>query len=546
MQSKPSYEELERRVEKLEQKLTGYEQTSGRRKRGGIPFNMFHRLPDVFSPTKNNKHRLLTANALRQSEDRFRSAFQTSPDSVSIIRVEDERFVDVNAGFSALTGHGREDVVGRFFREIDLLVEKKDREKLMMVLRENGSVVNMESRFRLKNGRIKTGLISAMIMTLNREPHVLFVIRDIDRIKRMEEALEVSEARFRELFNSMTSGVVVCRVADSGAIVIVDLNRAAERIEGVDREKLKGKNVLDVFPKGKGLVPVDVLRRVWRTGKSERCPVTIVEDDGPVVWKENTIFRLPSGEIIIVCDDISDRKKAEEKLLAYQKQLLSLASELSLAEERERRSIATDLHDQIGQTLSFIKIKLHNLRTKLLQADCVEDLEEIQEYLTRTIRNTRSLTFELSPPILYELGLEAALEWLCEEFQNRHGLNCSYKNDGLAKPLGEDVGVVLFRSVRELLTNVVKHAAAQNVHVSVLKDGSRIKISLQDNGIGFDARYQALNAAQKHAFGLFNIRERLRHLGGEFSLHAKPGRGTCVTLMAPLKPDNQITKGKRP
>jgi len=540
MQSKPSYEELERRVEKLEQKLTGYEQTKGQEKSGDKPFNMFHRLHDVFSLKKNNnKTRLLTENALRQSEDRFRSAFQTSPDSVSIIKVENEKFIDVNAGFPALTGYSRKDVIGRFFWEIDLLVGKKDQEKLMMVLRENGSVVNMESRIRLKNGRIKTGLISAMVMTLNREPHVLFVIRDIDRIKKMEEALEVSEARFRELFNSMTSGVIVCRVEDSGNIIIVDLNHAAERIERIDKENLKGKNVLDAFPGGEGLVPVDVLHRVWRTGKSEYCPVTIFENNRPAVWKENTVFKLPSGEIIIVCDDISDRKKAEEKLLTYQKQLLSLTSELSLTEERERRSIATDLHDQIGQTLSVIKIKLHNLRAKLLQPDCLEDLEEIQEYLTRTIRNTRSLTFELSPPILYELGLEAALEWLCEEFQKKHGLNCSFKNDELSKPIGEDVGVVLFRSTRELLTNVFKHAAAQNVHVSVHKDGSRIKISVKDNGIGFDARSQALTTAQKHAFGLFNIQERLRHLGGEFSLHTKPGRGTCVTIMAPLKPDNQ-------
>lgn len=240
--------------------------------------------------------------------------------------------------------------------------------------------------------------------------------------------------------------------------------------------------------------------------------------------------------------EIAERKRAEDQLLAYQGRLQSLASELSLAEERERRRIARDLHDRIGQTLAICKIKLGALRASASSTGLAEPLDEIHELIDEIIQETRSLTFEVSSPILYELGLEAAVEWLVEQIQEQHGLLSHFEDDRQPKPLDDDVRVLLFQAVRELLTNVAKHAQAHNVKVSLRREDSNIKITVEDDGNGFDTSDVASHWSRAEGFGLFSIRERLGHLGGRLEVESKPGHGTWATLAAPLKRDEAITR----
>ena len=241
-----------------------------------------------------------------------------------------------------------------------------------------------------------------------------------------------------------------------------------------------------------------------------------------------------AGYVNLYGRNITGRKQAEEKLLNYQKQLQSLASELSLTEERERRQVATVLHDRIGQTLAVSKIKLAAVREELSGSDHSGPVGEILELIEQTIQDTRSLTLELSPPILYELGLEAALQWLAEEFQRRHGIPCELEDDAVDKPLDDDIRVVLFQSVRELLLNVAKHARAGLVRIVVAREEDHITLSVQDDGIGFDTDETGSRPRNTGGFGLFNIRERLEHLGGCLDLHSETGKGTSITLTAPL------------
>jgi len=476
-----------------------------------------------------------SASALRQSEDRFRAAFQASPDAVCLISIEDNRLLDINQSFSALTGHFREQAIGKTIEEINFWQNRDEHEKLLTELHKKGSLLNWEARFRDKGGRVKTGLISAMLITRDTKPHILYVIREIDVLKKTEAALAVSEARFRELFNNMSSGVAIYNVTDNGHIVLLDCNRAAERIEGFSKDTLMTKDIQETLPDFRHSVLAEILRRVWETGNSEHHPVGRYQNDTLVSWKEYYIYKLPSGEIIAAFDDVTKRKIADQKLLEYQEQLRSLASELSLAEEQERHNIAIGLHDQIGQTLSVLNMKLHSLRESITASDCAEQIDAIQEGLKQVIADTRSLTFELSPPILYELGLEAALEWLGEQFHRQHGLAWQFEDDGRPKPLGKDVKIVLFRSVRELLINVIKHARTDTVRVGVCRINGTIRIEVRDQGIGFDLHETNSRAVKKYGFGLFNIRERLRHLGGNLDIDTRPGHGTRITIVAPLK-----------
>ena len=232
--------------------------------------------------------------------------------------------------------------------------------------------------------------------------------------------------------------------------------------------------------------------------------------------------------------EISERKRMEA-------QLRSLASELSLAEERERRRLAIDLHDRIGQALAICKIKLGSLRETVSSTDVAVSIDEIRELLDQIIQDTRSLTFELSSPILYELGLEAAVESLAEQVQKQHGILSTFEDDGQHKPLDDDVRVVLFQAVRELLVNVAKHAQANSVKVSIQRYDSDIRIGVEDDGVGFDTSEIGYST---NGFGLFSIRERLDYLGGHLEVRSEPGRGTLVTLVAPLKSEKQTTIGE--
>jgi signal transduction histidine kinase len=236
-----------------------------------------------------------------------------------------------------------------------------------------------------------------------------------------------------------------------------------------------------------------------------------------------------------LAEEIAEHKKAERQIASYQKQLQKMASELSITEARERRVIAEELHDYIGQSLAFMKMKLSALKKDMKLPANISLIEEMDDILGKTIQYTRDLTLQISPPVLYELGLSAAIEWLAEQYLKNHNLDIKViiKNDHV--PLREEVKVVLFKSVNELLNNVVKHAATADVILRVEADEHSVRIDVEDNGAGFDPESLDSGQSGEWGFGLFSIRERLKYLGGYFDIQSAPGRGTRARLSAPRK-----------
>ena len=175
---------------------------------------------------------------------------------------------------------------------------------------------------------------------------------------------------------------------------------------------------------------------------------------------------------------------------------------------------------------------------KVSSPELVQPLKEVRELIDRALQDTRALTFELSPPVLYELGFEAAVEWLCEEFQAQHDLQVVFQDDRQQKPLNDAVAVLLFQGVRELLTNVVKHAQAQFIRISVQEMNAQIRVKVEDDGVGFDTSRIGVQNDTGSGFGLLNLRVRLEHMNGEFLVDSRPGSGTRIELAAPLKPQS--------
>ena len=228
---------------------------------------------------------------------------------------------------------------------------------------------------------------------------------------------------------------------------------------------------------------------------------------------------------------ISERAKIN---LVYQEQLRSMTTEIAFVEERARRKIANILHDQIGQNLAVAAIKLGELRQALGPENLREQVDVIRKMISHAIQHSRTLTFELSPPILYELGLEAALSSIAERYQEEHKIPIDFNYDHLPKPLSGDLNILLFQGVRELLVNAIKHARSRKITISCLRKGAGIQIIVEDDGVGFATMDFKNMAGQNHSFGLFSLSERLNYFKGNLAIQSAPGCGTRVTLIAPV------------
>jgi PAS domain S-box-containing protein len=264
--------------------------------------------------------------------------------------------------------------------------------------------------------------------------------------------------------------------------------------------------------------------------------------NGDIFPAEITIsFFENKGDLIGVTGiirDISERKEKEQLLDAYQQRLKALASKLTMSEERERRRVATELHDHVGQSLAIARLQLASAQKSNPDASCTLLLEEVSHTLLEASRETRHLIFDLSTPVIKELGLQAAIaDWLNEKMP-QHGIAAEladYTDSAGALSLTDDQATLLFRHTRELLTNVIKHAKANRVTVEVTAAADEIHIAVQDNGVGFETAGAPGNGKEKDHFGLFSIRESMADMGGSMVIDAAPGKGCRAVLRMPVR-----------
>jgi PAS domain S-box-containing protein len=365
-------------------------------------------------------------------------------------------------------------------------------------------------------------------------------IHDVTDRKRAEEALRESERRFRDFLDDL--GDLAYEADSTGEMTYV--NKAVEIVAGMPRKDIIGKPFLPFLTSESQEVAAEAFKKTLNAETPE-YELTLI--NGRICHFKNQPQRDKEDKIVGVfgtARDITNRKIAEQRLGIYHDKLRTMASKLSLAEEQERRRIATEVHDSIGQNLAFAKIKLGTLIESTSSSSVRPMIEEIGTLVDEAIQDTRSLISELGSPVLHELGFVPALQWLAQQLEKRHHIATDFEDDGQPKPLSDDVGVLFYQAARELLANIVRHSRADSAKVSVMRNRDQIQVVVADNGVGFDpAEISPGMDDQRSRFGLFSIRERLEPLGGRMEMASEPGQGTKVILTGPLEAPGQRDTG---
>jgi PAS domain S-box-containing protein len=504
----------------------------------GVPIrNKFDEVIRVAGVAEDVTDRKQTEEALRESEEKFRYLAEQSPNMIFINKKG--KVVYANKKCEKVLGYKREELCSPDFDFRTLVTpESLDLINDSFIRHLKGEEVQPYDYTIISKDGMRIEVINASkLIQYEGQAAILGIVTDITERKRAEQALRESEERLKILFESAPDTIYL--VDSEGRFM--DANRAAFELIGFARDEVIGKSLaeLDLLSAGQLSKAKENLKKVVTGKLSGPNEYTLKRKDGSLISVEVRTFPVKIGGKMLtlgIARDITEHKRTEKELLEHQAKLKSLASQLSLTEEFERHRLATDLHDQISQSLVISKIKLDQLRKSSTSDEFNRPIEDICNCLGQIIDDTRTLTFDLSYPILYELGFEAAVaEWLTDQIQEKHGIRTEFVDDGYLKPLDDDIRVLLFRNVRELLINVVKHAQANKVRVSIRKVKDNIRVSVEDDGVGFDPVEVTSMAAKRAEFGLFSIRERLEQLGGMIEIDSKPGRGSKITMTAPLK-----------
>lgn len=213
-----------------------------------------------------------------------------------------------------------------------------------------------------------------------------------------------------------------------------------------------------------------------------------------------------------------------------------ITTEITLSEEKQRKEIAANIHDHLSQLLVVSKMKLTDIQNADSLSVIQNDLKAVVNFISEALENTRKITYDLSPPILYELGLIETMYWLAEKTQNDHLLKTEFTTDVKQLELSESSLILIFRTIQELVNNAVRHAQANNLFIDIkLTDDSVLKVTVCDNGKGFNSDIFSQSKIAEGGFGLFTIRERVQNLGGSISIDSEKGKGAKVRICVPLK-----------
>ena len=474
--------------------------------------------------------------SLIESEKRLRTILETEPECIKLLD-RGGMILELNpAGMKILEAESFEQVIGRSYLQ---LIEPSFRLRFQNLITDifNDRPGNLEYQIQGLNGAQRwVETYGVPLKNANSEiVAFLGVTRDTTERKLAEQNLRESEEKYRLLFSSSP---LPMWVYDINTFRFLDVNEAAISHYGYSREEFGKMTIFDLRPPEDFERLMDVARKyqygirrtgLWRHIKKDRSQIDVEVNSHDIVYN-NVAARL------ILSMDVTDKLKTEQEIKQSSEQLRELSAHLQRVRENERLNIAREIHDELGQQLTVLKMDVSWLNKKTDNTDLLfkQKIVNILQLLDGTVQTVRRLASELRPSMLDDLGLVAALEWQSGEFQKRTGIIVDFKGprneDGINVP--SEIGIGFFRIYQESLTNVARHSGANRVKVNLETKNNKLVLNISDNGSGFDVE----SIKSKRTLGLLGMNERTAMMNGNYELISQPGKGTTVRVSVALDP----------
>lgn len=394
-----------------------------------------------------------------------------------------------------------------------------------------GSSMSGETELYTKDGRRIPYYYAAQHFLWRGQPCVVGMGVDISAQKQAEEKLHREQLLLTHAINSLPGLFTLC--TDQGKFLM--WNQRLEQVTGYSAEQLGQLSPLDLIVPEQRQLMADSVAQVFTRGHAD-VEAELLCRDGRRIPHYFTGRRLDlQGQTCLagVALDITARREAEQRVQAYLLELQRLSPRILQAQEEERRRLAGELHDEMGQNLLTVLLQLRELETRVPHAQ-QPAIRKISALTTELSEQVRSLSLDLRPAMLDDLGLAATLRWFVRERVAASGLKVNLEMDPGLPRLPAITEITCFRVLQSALTNVAKHAQARHVEMRVRVQDGTLHFSVQDDGRGFDVDAARRRAAAGRSFGLLGMQERVRFAGGKFELHSVPGQGTKLEVSLPL------------
>jgi PAS domain S-box-containing protein len=472
---------------------------------------------------------------LLQSEERWTATLGSIGEAV-IATDSEGRVTFLNPVAAALTGWPSEEAenkpVGDVFKIINEKSGMSADDEVLQVLEERHilTVANNVALITRDGREISVEHSAAPILAgKGKVIGVVLVFRDV-AARRQEQIETAEQAALLELTQDSVF------VIDMEGTVLF-WSRGAEAMLGYTKSQAAGKNVHDLLLTEFPQPLAEIQEQLLRVGHWEGDLIKTAKDGRRIVvagrWALQWAKRDQAPRVLVINSDITERKRNEESLVLQREQLRALAERLQWVREEDRKQVARDLHDQIGQILTAIKLDMTWMTRHLpeSEAEVLARLKESIQLINDGVKAVRAICSGLRPGVLDDLGLAAAIEWQASEFASRNGVLCRVTVPPVDLHLDGDRATATFRIFQECLTNVIRHAQAKTVRVDLCQEEESILLVVEDDGIGFceSGFSNALGS-----LGLLGMKERAQFCGGDVQISSSPGNGTTVTVRVPV------------
>jgi PAS domain S-box-containing protein len=464
-----------------------------------------------------------------QEKNNLQKTLENSLNEIYIFDSETLQFSYANKG--ALLNLGYSETEIKLITPIDLkpeFTETHFKELIAPLINGAKNKIIFFTNHQRKDGSLYPAEVHLQFFTQGNDKGFLSVVLDITERKKAEEMYR--------LLSNHTNDLICMHDIDS---TFTYISKSIKNLLGFEQNELLQKKVFEIVHQ-EDIEPLKKIlaERIFKGVSTDAFAFRARHKNGHYLWLEAVSSPVIKNNKIVSfvtsTRNINQWMLAKQDVEEYQSSLQKLTTEVALIVEKQKKEIATNIHDQLSESLVISKMRISALEKRTELKSAFEDFDFIKSQISKALENSRKITYELSPPILYQLGLIEALDWFAEDTQEKHGIEFQFSSNIPMLPIDEFKSILIYRCIQEVVNNAIKYAAASLLTLECIKEEKAIVIFVKDNGKGFDTSILKKASKSDTGFGLFAVQERIRSMEGDFTVKSEINKGTTIKIYLPL------------